>query len=130
MDWGWGQWGDLASNPIRTKLTGPYWGRLLIRPSRLCKVTKAIKARTKETRAKNPARNCDSTSGVNVSQSVAYVWSLEMHVLTVKTNAGNPPLFLKMAKRRPKKARLAIPAEMAVMIKEPVRATGLPGIRG
>jgi len=53
-----------------------------------------------------------------------------MHVLTVKMNPGNPPLCLKMAKRSPKKAKLAIPAEMAVMIKEPVRATGLPGMRG
>jgi hypothetical protein len=51
-------------------------------------------------------------------------------ILTVKMNPGNPPLFLKMANNSPKKAKLANPAEMAVMIKDPVRPLGLPGIRG
>lgn len=45
-------------------------------------------------------------------------------------NPGNPPLRLKIANNNPKKAKLANPAEMAVMIKEPVRPLGLPGIRG
>jgi hypothetical protein len=45
-------------------------------------------------------------------------------------NPGNPPLFLKMANNSPKKAKLANPAEIAVMIKDPVRPLGLPGIRG
>jgi hypothetical protein len=50
--------------------------------------------------------------------------------LTVKMNPGKPPLCLKMANNSPKKAKLANPAEMAVMIKDPVRPLGLPGMRG
>lgn len=48
----------------------------------------------------------------------------------MRRKPGRPPFLRKMAKSKAKNAKLARPAEMAVMIKDPVKTSGLPGIRG